>query len=141
LTVQVVGVVLVHNEDVFVERAIRNIAAFCDRMYAVDHLSNDRTPEIFQRLAGELDHLFVHRSGDARNSHRLIERYAGGATWALGVDGDELYDPEALIRLRAELEAGAHSDVFRLKGHVLNCDEVDGEQASRAGIWPRRPGP
>ena len=38
---QVVGIVLVSNEDVFVERAIRNMAAFCDRIYAVDHLSSD----------------------------------------------------------------------------------------------------
>ncbi len=48
---QVVGVVLVRNEDVFVEQAIRNIAAFCDRIYAVDHLSTDLTPEILRRLA------------------------------------------------------------------------------------------
>ena len=54
---QVVGVVLVRNEDVFVEQAIRNIAAFCDRIYAVDHLSTDLTPEILRRLASELDHL------------------------------------------------------------------------------------
>ena len=59
---QFVGIVLVHNEDVFVERAIRNVAAFCDRIYAVDHLSNDRTPEILRRLARELDHLTVQRS-------------------------------------------------------------------------------
>ena len=58
----VVGVVLVRNEDVFVEQAIRNIAAFCDRIYAVDHLSTDLTPEILRRLASELDHLTTARS-------------------------------------------------------------------------------
>ena len=35
--VQIVGSVLVRNEDVFVERAIRNVAAFCDRIHVVDH--------------------------------------------------------------------------------------------------------
>jgi len=138
---QVVGIVLVSNEDVFVERAIRNMAAFCDRIYAVDHLSSDRTPEILKRLADEFGHLTVRRSGDARDSHRVLEPYAGTASWALGVDGDELYDPKALGRLRGELEAGAHADVFRLKGHVLNCQELD-EDAGRATGYlapPSRP--
>jgi hypothetical protein len=93
--VEVVGVVLVHNEDVFVERAIRNIARFCDRIHAVDRLSSDRTPEILHRLASELDHVEVRRPSYAGDSHR-------------------------------PLEAGAHADVFRLKGHVLNCAELDG---------------
>ncbi|HZC29804.1 MAG TPA: hypothetical protein VE269_08685, partial [Gaiellaceae bacterium] len=66
---------------------------------------------------------------------------AGTPTWVLGVDGDELYDPHGLARLRAELLAGAHADVFRLKAHVLNCDELD-EEAGRASGWlapPSRP--
>ncbi|MBA3567588.1 MAG: hypothetical protein H0W31_12155, partial [Actinobacteria bacterium] len=79
LIVQFVGIVLVHNEDVFVERAIRNVAAFCDRIYAVDQLSNDRTPEILRRLARELDHLTVQRSSDAGDSHRVLEPYAGNS--------------------------------------------------------------
>ncbi len=68
-------------------------------------------------------------------------RYAGTPTWALGVDGDELYDPAALARLRAELDAGAHADVFRLKGHVLNCDELDEAQGVAKGYLapPSRP--
>ena len=138
---QVVGVVLVHNEDVFVEQAIRNIATFCDRIYAVDHLSTDRTPEILSRLARELDHVTVERSSDAGDSHRVLEAYAGTSTWAFGVDGDELYDPAALALLRAELDAGAHADVFRLKGHVLNCDELDDPRGVAKGYLapPSRP--
>lgn len=138
---QVVGVFLVHNEDVFVERAMRNVAAFCDRIFAVDHLSTDGTPEILRRLAGELDHLSLQRSSDAADSHRVLEPYAGTATWALGVDGDELYEPGALNELREELESGAHDDVFRLKGHVLNCDELDEAGGVAAGYLapPSRP--
>ncbi|MDQ3085232.1 MAG: hypothetical protein M3Q67_00310, partial [Actinomycetota bacterium] len=79
LIVQFVGIVLVHNEDVFVERAIRNVAVFCDRIYSVDQLSNDRTPEILRRLARELDHLTVQRSSDAGDSHRVLEPYAGNS--------------------------------------------------------------
>jgi len=139
--VRFVGVVLVRNEDVFVERAIRNVAQVCDRIHVVDHLSTDGTPAILRQLAGELEHVEVERSADAGDSHRALEPYAGTPTWVLGVDGDELYDPGALARLRAELEAGAHADVFRLKGHVLNCDRLDATGGVAEG-WlapPSRP--
>ena len=139
--VRIVGSVLVHDEDVFLERAIRNVAAFCDRIHAVDHLSRDRTPRILRSLARELDHLDVRRARHAAASHRVLEQYAGTRTWVIGVDGDELFDPEALGRLRADLEAGAHAGLFMVKAHVLNCDELDTERGFARG-WmspPSRP--
>ncbi len=129
------------NEDLFVERAIRNVAAFCDRIYAFDHMSDDRTQEILDGLAREYDHLEVRRSRRARDSHRPLEEHAGTPTWALGVDGDELFDPDGLARLRDLLAAGEHADVFRLKGHVLNCEELDADRATASGYMapPSRP--
>jgi Glycosyl transferase family 2 len=139
--VRMIGSVLVRNEDVFVEQAIRNVARVCDRIHAVDHASGDRTWEILRTLESELDHLEVLRSKNSAVAHRLLERYAGTRTWVLGVDGDELYDPAGLARLRTQLEGGAHADVFRLKAHVLNCDEIDWQRRTAAG-WlapPSRP--
>ena len=136
---RVVGSVLVRNEDVFVERAIRNVASFCDAIHAVDHESDDGTAEILRGLAEELDHVYVVHSKDAGISHRVLEPYAGTDTWVLGVDGDEVYDPSALRRLRADLDAGAHADVFRLKGHVLNCDVLRDNSASGFMAPPSRP--
>ena len=138
---QIIGSILVRNEDVFVERSIRNVAAFCDRIHAVDHASTDRTWEILRSLAGEFDHLDIHRSRNSALAHRLLERYAGTATWVIGVDGDELYDEAGLARFRADLLTGAHADVFRLKAHVVNCDELD-EHGRTASGWlapPSRP--
>jgi len=141
--VQIVGSVLVRNEDVFVERAIRNVVAFCDRIHVLDQQSVDETPEILRSLEREYDHVHVVRSSDAADSHRVLEPYAGTRTWVLGVDGDELYDPHALEQIRSDLLAGAHEDVFRVKGHVLNCDELrtnDGD-ATASGFMspPSRP--
>ena len=124
---------LVRNEDLFVERALRSVAAFCDRIHAVDHVSDDGTWGILQRLAGELDHLDVRRSARAGDSHAVLEHYAGTPTWVLRVDGDELHDPAKLASLRRELRAGACSDVFRVLGHVLNCDELDLDARIAAG--------
>jgi hypothetical protein len=138
---QIVGSVLVRNEDVFVEQSIRNVAEFCDRIHAVDHVSTDGTWEILTALARELDHLDVRRSRNSALAHALLAPYAGTETWVFGVDGDELYDPTGLARLRRDLLAGAHADVFRLKAHVLNCDELDEDEGTASG-WlapPSRP--
>jgi hypothetical protein len=139
--IRIVGSVLVRNEDVFVEQAIRNVAAFCDEIHAVDHVSTDRTWPILQELARELDHLKVQRSRNSAVAHRALEPYAGTPTWVLGVDGDELYDPVGLAILREQLASGAHADIFRLKAHVLNCDELDREWRAALGYLapPSRP--
>ena len=138
---QIVGSILVRNEDAFVERAVRNVAAFCDRIHAVDHVSTDGTWQILRALERENPQLDARRSHHAGDSHALLEPYAGTDTWVFGVDGDELYDPAGLARFRADLLEGAHADVFRVKAHVLNCDELDVDRG-RASGWlapPSRP--
>jgi hypothetical protein len=131
---QIVGIVLVRNEDVFVEQAIRNIVSFCDRIHAVDHVSNDRTWEVLKRLAGEYQHLDVRRVRHAAESHRVLEPYAGTRTWVFGVDGDELYDPARLELFRPELLVhGAHDDAFKVASNVLNCVSLDRDRATASG--------
>jgi glycosyltransferase involved in cell wall biosynthesis len=139
--VRIVGSVLVRNEDLFVEQAIRNVAAFCDVIHVVDHASDDRTWSIVQSLARELEHVDARRSRNSAVAHRLLEGYADTDTWVLGVDGDELYDPAGLVNLRRDLDDGRHADVFRLKAHVLNCDQLDRSACTASG-WlapPSRP--
>lgn len=139
--VRIVGSVLVHNEDLFVERAIRNAAGFFDRIHAFDHVSTDGTWDVLRTLAQEYDHLEVKRTRNSGDAHASLAGYAGTRTWVLGVDGDELYDPQGLARLREALLAGEHADVFRMKAHVLNCEELDAERRTASG-WlapPSRP--
>ncbi len=138
---RMVGSVLVRNEDVFVERAIRNVAGVCDRIHVLDNMSEDRTPAILRRLCDEFDHIEVERSASTAVSHRQLQPYVGTDTWVLGVDGDELFDPAGLERLREELEARAYADVYRVKAHVLNCDDLDLEAQLARGFLapPSRP--
>ena len=138
LTPQVVGIVLVRNEDLFVERAIRNVAEFCDRIHAVDHVSTDRTWDVLQSLSAEYDHVDVRRSHHARDSHRLVEPYAGTETWVFGVDGDELYDPERLDGFRDELLGGSYAHAFKIASNVVNCVEIDEERRTASG-YPSPP--
>jgi len=130
---KIVGIVLVHNEDVFVERAIRNVAEFCDRIHAVDHVSTDGTWEILRALEREYDHLDASRLHHAGLSHELLEPYAGTDTWVFGVDGDELYDPPRLLTFREELLGGAFRHAFKVASNVLNCVAVDSEEQTATG--------
>jgi hypothetical protein len=123
--VQIVGVVLVRNDDLYVEQAVRNVAAFCDRIHAFDHVSTDRTWEILQSLECEYDHLDATRTRHAGDSHAALERYAGTRTWVFGVDGDELYDSARLNDFRQELLGGSFDGVFKVASNVLNCVELD----------------
>ena len=125
LTPQIVGIVLVHNEDVFVERAIRNVADFCDRIHAVDHVSTDGTWDVLLRLASEYAHVDAQRLHHAGDSHRIVEQYAGTPTWVFGVDGDELYDPARLGAFRDELLRGSYDHAFKVASNVLNCVELE----------------
>lgn len=138
---RIVGVVLVRDEDVFVERAVRNVAAVCDRIHAFDHLSTDGTGQALARVAADFDHITVERTHDARDSHRALERYTGTDTWVLGVDGDELFDPSALEGLRALLGSGVYDDAFHLKAHVLNCTALELADVTASGHMapPSRP--
>lgn len=127
---RIVGIVLVHNEDVFVEQAIRNVAGFCDRIHAVDHMSTDGTWNVLQALASDYKHLDVRRARHAGESHTLLEPYAGTDTWVFGVDGDELYDHTRLAGFREELLGGAYREAFKVASNVLNCVELDRETAA-----------
>jgi hypothetical protein len=130
---QIVGVVLVRNEDVFIEQAIRNVAGFCDRIHAVDHVSTDGTWEILRALEGDYASLDVRRSRYAGDSHALVEPYAGTDTWVFGVDGDELYDPARLVGFREQLLGGAYDNVFKVASNVLNCIDLDRGLQSASG--------
>jgi hypothetical protein len=139
--VRLVGISLVRNEDRFIRRALLNVAGFCDRLVVADHMSRDRTPAILDELSRELGHLEVRRIHHAAESHALVEPYVGSHTWILSVDGDELYDPSGLVRLREALERGEHDDVFRVRPAALHCDALD-ETSFRASGYlspPSRP--
>lgn len=122
---RIVAIVLIRNEDLFIEPVIRNVLDFCDRIHVADHQSTDGTPAIVRQLAAEhpkIEYRVVHHPSE---SHDMIAGYAGTPTWVLGVDGDEVYDPERLAGLRSELLAGRYDGTFKLLGNVLNVRRLD----------------
>jgi len=130
---QIVGIVLVKNEDLFVERAIRNVAAFCDRLILCDHGSSDETPKILERLAQEFQHAVFHSINHPAVSHELLKPFIDTPTWVFAVDGDEVYDAEKLAVFRGRLRSGEFKDIWRMKGNVLHCESVSEEPLVASG--------
>jgi len=130
---RIVGSILVRNEDLFVERAVLNIVDFCDEILVQEHESTDRTREILDALALKHPKIKVETVDHPHASSTAIEHLADTPAWIFGVDGDEIYDPAGLTRLRAELLSGLYDDWWALFGNVLHCTAVDVAAAQVTG--------
>jgi len=123
---RIVGIFLVRDEDLFVERAVRNVSSFCDELLLVDNGSRDGTPQILARLAETLPiPAALHRVRHPSRSHDLVAPLAGDDVWVFGVDGDELYDPAGLAAFKPRLVGGEFDDAFQIRGNVLHCTHLD----------------
>lgn len=121
---EIIGIVLVKNEDVFIEQSLTNILGFCDKIIVADNMSTDGTSEILRKLSdihAKVEYHLIDRIGI---SHDLIKEYAGKKVWIFGVDGDEIYDSEGLIRFRKLLLSGIYDQWWLIFGNVLNCTEL-----------------
>jgi len=130
---QIIGIVLVRNEDLFTGQAVKNITSFCDKIILCDHRSTDGTTKILEDLTAVIPHAELHKIRDPADSHLLLKKYAGTPAWVFGVDGDEIYDPAGLARLRTRLLRGEFSDSWAVFGNVLNVTELDPAGRHAAG--------
>lgn len=131
---RVVGIVLVRDEDRFVARALRNVVEFCDELIVVDNESRDGTAAEIERVrVGFPDKVRVVRTRDTGESHALIRPFAGTKTWIFGVDGDEIYDPAGLARLRVRLEQGEFDRWWVVFGNVLNVKTLAPDFSTATG--------
>jgi glycosyltransferase involved in cell wall biosynthesis len=130
---QIVAIVLVKNEDLFIKTVLENILVFCDRVHVADHRSTDKTPQIIKELASEHPWIEYRCVDHVSESHDMIADYAGTDTWVMGVDGDEVYDPQGLKRFRKEIFSGQYDRYFKILGNVLNIQRLDRQGHSAWG--------
>ena len=130
----IVGIVLVRNEDLFVERAVRNIASFCDSLILCEHGSTDGTLGVLEELVCDLPHAELHRIKHPSESHDLLKPFAGTRTWIFAVDGDEIYDPERLQGFRSRILTGEFDHIWRMKGNVLHCTAIAPDYSTASGF-------
>lgn len=132
-TNQIIGIILIKDEDIFIERVIKNIYNFCDKIIITDHQSKDKTSEIVQTIAKHKDKITYFRICHPKESHEAIEKYVGTNTWIFGVDGDEIYDPAGLEKMKQLLNKGVFDKYWLIKGNVFNCISIDYEHMNAKG--------
>lgn len=123
--IKIVAICLIKNEDLYIERVLKNIIDFSDEIIVLDNMSSDKTFEIVRKLSQKYKKIRLFKIKDAFLSHKFIEKYANTNTWIFGVDGDEIYDPDGLLRLREEILTGKYQKKWRIWGNSLNCEELD----------------
>lgn len=121
----IIGIVLIKNEDRFIEQVLTNILDFCDKIIVTDNGSTDKTVPIVKRLAARHPKIHLKHIDHPKESQHAIEEYAGSDTWIFGVDGDEIYDPAGLHKLKAKLQQGEYQSYWSIYGNVLNCIAFD----------------
>lgn len=131
---RVVAIVLVRNEDIFIDQALRNVLPACDEMLIADNLSTDHTPAILEAIRRDFpDKVTVRRVTDPSESHAMIAPLTGTDTWIFGVDGDEIYDGERLKGFFDQLRGGLYRDRWMILGNVLNVAEMGDDHKMATG--------
>ena len=131
---RIVGIMLVRNEDLLVSTALRNAASFADEWILCDHGSADGTLPILRAEAQLLPSASVHRLRHPSESHDLVKKFAGEDAWVFGLDGDEIYDPAGLRRLRGRLRAGEFREDWMVLGNVLHVTKLAADHAAVSGF-------
>ena len=136
---QIIGILLVQNEECYVQQVIDNIIPFCDRLFLVDHKSQDGTLPILENFQKKYpEKISLHQIHHPRESHDLLKPFAGTASWIFAVDGDEIYDPERLPVFRKRLLSGEFDDAWMILGNVLHVEELSETIASGYMAPPSR---
>ena len=125
---KIIGIVLVKDEDLYIERILRNIINFCDEIIVADNLSTDQTRDKVQKLQQQFESIRYYSIKNPSLSHDLISVYAGKDKWIFAVDGDELYDFAGLQRLRTRILAGEYNSQWMILGNALNCVDFNQEK-------------
>ena len=122
---KIIGILLVKDEDIFIENVVLNILEFCDEVFIAENYSRDRTFTILSELAEKYNKIRLVRVSHPKESQEFIEEFAGTNTWVFGVDGDEIYDPAGLRTMKKLLHDGSFKEYWCIYGNVLNCKSID----------------
>ena len=133
---QIVGICLVKNEEYFIAWALLNAVEFCDKILVMDNQSEDRTPHIVKQIASQYSHVELISVKDGNNTHKYVEKYAGTSTWILRIDGDEIFDPVGLAKLRPRLLSGEFDEFWRIEASTLHVAGIFFDQSQAFGYAP-----
>jgi glycosyltransferase involved in cell wall biosynthesis len=94
-------VILTHNEERHIARAIASVAAIASEIFVVDSFSSDRTVALARAHgASVLQNSFINY---ARQFQWALENAPITASWIMRLDADEVIEPDLAARIASEL--------------------------------------
>lgn len=89
---QLTVVILTYNEEIHIERAIKNVLNFSNKIIVLDSHSQDKTTQIAEKLGAEV---IFRKFDDYKNQRQYAIDYCKDKTeWMLFLDADEYLLPE-----------------------------------------------
>ena len=122
---RIIGIMLIKDEDIWIEKSILSIVDFCDEVIVLDNNSKDETWNILQKVKKSYPKIRMERIDNPLKSHSKLSQYVATDTWIFAVDGDEVYDRERLKRFRLKLLNGDFAKWWHLMGNCLHVTEID----------------
>jgi glycosyltransferase involved in cell wall biosynthesis len=96
-------IILTFNEELHIERCIRNVRDLAERIVVVDSFSTDRTAELAKVCGAEvIQRPFKHQADQLQWA---LDACSIDTQWVLRLDADEFFEPNALAEIRNRLSA------------------------------------
>jgi glycosyltransferase involved in cell wall biosynthesis len=109
------------DEDVLIEATLKNLVKVFPQVEVIDLGSRDKTVEIVKRLGVPINrHVLTAQTGKntfdgpAQQWIQLKNDYANKHDWILLLDGDEIFDEENLLKLKAKAESNARYTSYHI---------------------------
>ncbi len=131
--IEIIGICFIKNEDMYIERVLKNVANFCDHVRVIDNGSTDDTVERVKKCVKEHSNISLEFFWNIAKSHKIVEQYAGLNKWVFGVDGDEIYDPVGLSLLRPKILAGKYQKCWMLRGYFYHVIKLNMDSKHAVG--------
>lgn len=98
---QLTVVILTYNESLHIERAIRNVMSWADKIIVLDSYSEDATPQIAGNLGAEV----IYRKFDNYKNQRqyAIDYCKDKTEWMLFLDADEYLLEELKLEIKTAI--------------------------------------
>jgi hypothetical protein len=119
------------DEDVFIEATLKNIVKVFPQVEVIDLGSRDKTVEIVKRLGVPInEHVLTPKTGKntfdgpPQQWTQLKNDYANKHEWIMILDGDEIFDEENLLGIKAKAESNTRITAYHIGWRM--CREVKG---------------
>ena len=131
---EIVGICMIQNEDLFIEQVIKNIVHFCDKIIVLDNNSTDKTIDIVKNICMKNSKVEFRELEHTKDAICHIQEYIGKEIWIFGVDGDELYYPKGLQIFRKKIFSGEYQKYWKIGGYFFHVCWLN-EKKTKAHGW------